>query len=83
MFGECREYFAAPADWQFCLLLGNYERIITAKLAFHLFWLRLEGEEDILQVLFLGFLWVSPFPQLFGTFSVPSKTSHYEMKTFA
>lgn len=44
------------------------------------FWLRPEGEEDILQV---GFLWVSLFPQLFRTFSVPSKSSQCEMKTFA
>ena len=83
VFGECREYFAAPADWQFCLLLGNYERIITAKLAIHLFLVETWGwrgySASVVFRIFMGFT----FPQLFGTFSVPSKTSHYEMKTFA
>ena len=56
VFGECREYFAAPADWQFCLLLGNYERIITVKLAFHLFLVETWGRRGYsASGIFMGF----------------------------
>ena len=59
VFGECQEYFAAPADWQFCLLLGNYERIITVKLAFHLFWVETWGRRgysaSVIFRIFMGF----------------------------
>ena len=51
--------FAAPADWQFCLLLGNYERIITAKLASHLFWVETWGRRgysaSVIFRIFMGF----------------------------
>ena len=49
MFGELSEDFAALANWQLCLLFGNYERLITVKLAIQLFELKLKviiGDED-------------------------------------
>ena len=60
MFGELSEDFAALANWQLCLLFGNYERLITVKLAIQLFELKLKviiGDEDNVPVItnLLGF----------------------------
>ena len=61
MFGELSEDFAALANWQLCLLFGNYERLITVKLAIQLFELKLKviiGDEDNVPAItnLLGFL---------------------------
>ena len=62
MFGELSEDFAALANWQLCLLFGNYERLITVKLAIQLFEPKLKviiGDEDnvpVINNLLLGFL---------------------------
>ena len=54
MFGELSEDFAALANWQLSLLFGNYERLITVKLAIQLFELKLKviiGDEDDVPVI--------------------------------
>ena len=61
MFGELSEDFAALANWQLSLLFGNYERLITVKLAIQLFELKLKviiGDEYNVPVItyLLGFL---------------------------
>ena len=65
MFGELSEDFAALANWQLCLLFGNFERLITVKLAVQLFELKLKviiGDENnvpvITKLIRFSYFWV-------------------------